>query len=367
MPNTLRGLWGCINDGDISRIREANNQRAVPLDMENVSWSGDFGVWDDEEAAQSLLIGWQEWAVRPFIGGQAGGDDEYPQYFIVYQIGEELRIDVPVNGNVFDAEDTPCYQVEELKLEVAHILSDVNICLSALTSAPPEYTKLEQPAQFCRDLTRLFINSHDPHKVTLALRYAQPWVSNEQVRKLAATPSLNASVAIALLLQYKHLLAPSVLQRLSQHPESKVRRATLRATNPQPDEIIRRLNNKDVLAEDMDAWLIELGIENHVFDAEQFKGLFRKAFSELVYNVLIAALADINLPPNDILEILAGLPNEARQTHAWYFIVENPAVPVHEEAFIIQALKVAKTSFVKGHILQTSNLPPTRKLELLQS
>jgi len=83
----LEQLWYALQDGDVeaeSLLYEAQQVSSAEFGLENLDFSAEFGIWDDTEAARQSLVGWQEWAGRPFIGGQAGGDWEYPVYFIVY-------------------------------------------------------------------------------------------------------------------------------------------------------------------------------------------------------------------------------------------------------------------------------------------
>lgn len=48
------------------------------------------------------LMGFQNWAAKPFLGCYAGGDWEFPIYFIIYHDGANLRGFIPENGNFYN-------------------------------------------------------------------------------------------------------------------------------------------------------------------------------------------------------------------------------------------------------------------------
>ena len=81
-------------------LKQIGNDLKIEFDFEN--WDYDPGAYDDYNGlmgSKSILINNKEFN---FIGFAAGGDWEFPVYFIVYHDGKKLRAYVPTNGNCFN-------------------------------------------------------------------------------------------------------------------------------------------------------------------------------------------------------------------------------------------------------------------------
>jgi hypothetical protein len=77
----------------------------VEFDFENYEIENDPGY-----GAYKGLTGWQVHPNGlPFLGVQAGGDWEYPVFFIVYWDGKKLRGYIPKDGNIWNTDTKKAY------------------------------------------------------------------------------------------------------------------------------------------------------------------------------------------------------------------------------------------------------------------
>ena len=83
----------------------------IEFDLENTYWKTDEGGFHGFPYDE--LLGLQNISGQDFLGLQAGGDWEYPVYFVYYERDEKAYLYVPVRGNMYNHSANTAYSEEE--------------------------------------------------------------------------------------------------------------------------------------------------------------------------------------------------------------------------------------------------------------
>ena len=83
-------------------------QKMVQKQIKDLSFENINTITNDGSFYQELL-GPQSISDFNYLGCSAGGDWQYPVYFIIYQNKDSLRVYIPKDGNVFDTKTNMTY------------------------------------------------------------------------------------------------------------------------------------------------------------------------------------------------------------------------------------------------------------------